>query len=156
MLHIPILRKGVPYRSLDIQRTPHHQTRELFVEMSLANAGLIRRDLLDQRAARESLSDFTTSQMLDICRRASGHFSNDTLPLGDSEQSPEDYVRQTNATTGLPHVMVRRNMRKINGVMAEMESVLSGLTRFPGTAGLRPKPALLTKISASICPRSVG
>lgn len=129
MLHIPILRQGVPYRSLDVSRAPHHQTKELFVELSLANSGLIRRDLLGQRAAREKLAKFSTQQLLDICRRAAEHFSNDTLPLGDTEQTPEDYVRQTNATTGLPYVMVRRNMRKIHGVMAEMEHVLSGLTR---------------------------
>ena len=119
----------MPYRSLDVQRTPHHQTRDLFVEISQANVGLIRRDLLDQRAAREALAEFTTNQLLDICRRAAGHFSNDSLPLGDTAQSPEDYVRQVTATTGLPHVLVRRNMRKIHGVMAEMEHVLSGLTR---------------------------
>ena len=129
MLHIPILRKGVPYRSLDVQRTPHHQTREMFVEISQANTGLIRRDLLDQRANREALADFTTAQLIDICGRAAGHFSNDTLPLGDSDQTPEDYVRQVSATTGLPHVLVRRNMRKIHAAMAEMEPTLNGLTR---------------------------
>jgi hypothetical protein len=46
MLHLPILRYGVPYRSLDVVRVPHHRTREPFVEISQANAGLIRRDLL--------------------------------------------------------------------------------------------------------------
>ena len=45
MLHLPILRHGVPYRSLDVVRVPHHRTREPFVEISQANAGLIRRDL---------------------------------------------------------------------------------------------------------------
>ncbi|HYG78788.1 MAG TPA: aldehyde dehydrogenase family protein, partial [Pyrinomonadaceae bacterium] len=51
------------------------------------------------------------------------------LPLGDRVQTPEDYVRQVSATTGLPHVLVRRNMAKIAGVMAEMKDVLAGLTR---------------------------
>ena len=50
MLHIPVLRKGEPYRSLDVAKVPHHRTREIFVEISQANAGLIRRDLLDQAA----------------------------------------------------------------------------------------------------------
>ena len=45
MLHLPILRQGVPYKSLDVVRVPHYQTREPFVEISQANAGLIRRDL---------------------------------------------------------------------------------------------------------------
>ena len=42
MIHIPILRHGKPYKSLDVARVPHHQTRELFVEISQANAGLIQ------------------------------------------------------------------------------------------------------------------
>ena len=54
---------------------------------------------------------------------------NDPLPLGDEMQSPHDYVRQLSATTGLPHVLVRRNMQKIRGVLAQMENVLKGLTR---------------------------
>ena len=48
MLHIPILRKGKPYKSIDLLRVPHHRTRQPFLEMSQANTGLIRRDLLDQ------------------------------------------------------------------------------------------------------------
>jgi hypothetical protein len=39
MLHIPLLRHGRPYRSLDVVRTPHYRTREPFVEISQANAG---------------------------------------------------------------------------------------------------------------------
>jgi acyl-CoA reductase-like NAD-dependent aldehyde dehydrogenase len=38
-------------------------------------------------------------------------------------------VRQTSATTGLPHVLVRRNLEKVAGVLGRMRSVLSGLTR---------------------------
>ncbi|MEO6213325.1 MAG: aldehyde dehydrogenase family protein [Vicinamibacterales bacterium] len=60
---------------------------------------------------------------------AAGHFLNDTLPLGDAQQSPDAYVEQLSATTGMPNVMVRRNMTKIAGVMKEMRTVLRGLTR---------------------------
>jgi hypothetical protein len=38
-------------------------------------------------------------------------------------------VRDTSATTGMPHVMVRRNMEKIRGVLAGLGAVLDGLTR---------------------------
>jgi acyl-CoA reductase-like NAD-dependent aldehyde dehydrogenase len=55
-----------------------------------------------------------------------------TLPL-DAEsgqtQTPDDYVAQLTATTGLPHVMGRRNMQKVAGVLSNVETVLSGLTR---------------------------
>jgi acyl-CoA reductase-like NAD-dependent aldehyde dehydrogenase len=129
VLHIPILRHGEPYRSLDIARTVHHRTREPFVEISQANVGLIRRDLLQQDEARTVLAQYTSRELLAICRKASDNFLTGTLPVGGDEQSPEDYVKQLSATTGMPHNMVRRNMSKIAGVLAEMESVLSGLSR---------------------------
>jgi acyl-CoA reductase-like NAD-dependent aldehyde dehydrogenase len=112
-----------------VARVPHHGTRETFAEVSQANVGLIRRDLLSQRAGREALARIPSAELLEVCARAAGHFVEDALPLGDAEQTPEEYVRQVSATTGLPHVLVRRNMSKIRGVLAEMGSVLAGLTR---------------------------
>ena len=129
MLHLPLLRKGEPYKSLDVARVPHHRTRELFVEVSQANVGLIRRDLLDQETGRRALAQFSCAELLEMCARAAEYFSEDELPLGDERQTPDDYVRQVSATTGLPHVLVRRNMLKIGGVMTEMKDVLAGLTR---------------------------
>jgi hypothetical protein len=129
MLHIPILRHGNEYKSLDIARVPHHQTRELFVEVSQANAGLIRRDLARQDTGTKALSRFSTRDLVDICTRAANHFTGDPLPLGDATQSPDDYVHQVSATTGLPYVLAHRNMQKIKSMFANMESVLNGLTR---------------------------
>ncbi len=129
MLHIPLLRKGEPYKSLEVARVAHHRTREVFVEISQANGGLIRRDLLDQKSGREALLQFSTAELLEICGRAADYFVNEALPLGDDAQTPLDYVAQVSATTGLPHVLARRNMQKIRGVMAEMQNVLNGLTR---------------------------
>ncbi|HVL68205.1 MAG TPA: aldehyde dehydrogenase family protein [Vicinamibacterales bacterium] len=131
MIHIPILRHGVPYKSLDVIRIPHHRTRETFAEMSQANPGIIRRDLREEQQldARQTLARVPAARLLDICRRAADHFLNDTLPLGEAAQTPDDYVQQLSATTGMPHVLVRRNMAKIAGVMTEMATVLRGLTR---------------------------
>ena len=129
MLRIPTLRQGKPYMSLDVARVPHHRTREPFVEISQANSGLIRRDLLQQEQGRAVLAKFSTADLVDMCVCAAEHFLNDALPLGDELQAPGDYVGQVSATTGLPHVLVRRNMRKIRTMLAEMENVLNGLTR---------------------------
>ncbi len=131
MIHIPILRRGVPYKSLDVVTVPHHRTREPFVQISQANAGLIRRDLREdvQAEARGVLAAMPVAELLDICARAAGHFLNDVLPVGDADQSPDDYVLHLSATTGMPHVLVRRNMAKIAGVLTEMATVLGGLTR---------------------------
>lgn len=129
MIHLPILRRGNPYHSLDIACVVHHQTREIFVEVSQANPGLIRRDLGRQDIAQSTLQRFSTRELVNICSRAAEHFTNDSLPLGDSSQTPEDYVQQVSATTGLPFVLARRNMLKIKSMLASMESVLNGLTR---------------------------
>ena len=129
MIKIPILRKGEPYTSLDVVRVPHHRTREPFVEVSQANAGLIRRDLRDQKISHAELSKLTTKAVVDICERAAEHFLNDTLPLDGVPQTVHDYVGQLSATTALPHALVRRNMQKIATMFSEMGKVLNGLTR---------------------------
>jgi hypothetical protein len=97
--------------------------------MSQANLGLIRRDLLGQADAKRALDSYSVADLIAICARAAEHFMHGTLPLGEDPQTPEDYVRQVSATTGLPHSLVRRNMTKMHGVLAEMEVVLNGLTR---------------------------
>lgn len=123
MLHIPILRRGKPYRSLDLTRTPHHLTRESFVEISQANVGLIRRDLMDLGTAREALAGIPAHTLFAICSRAAERFANGALPVGDDVQSAPDYIEQVSATTGLPHVLVRRNMQKIQSVLAGAREV---------------------------------
>jgi Aldehyde dehydrogenase family len=129
MIQLPILRYGEPYTSLDVSLVQHHRTHEPYVEISQANPGLIRRDLRDQAKAREELSSFSTAELVAMCRQAADHFTSNTLPLGNEQQTPDDYIRQVSATTGLPYVMVRKNMTKIRSMLLEMENVLNGLTR---------------------------
>ena len=131
MLHLPILRRGRPYRSVDVASVPHFRTRQPVVGLSQANAGLVRRDLRKETQAemRAALAAFTTRQLVEMSRRAADSFMNDTLPAGDEAQSADDYVRQLASTTGLPHVMGRRNMEKIRGVLAGVDAVIAGLTR---------------------------
>jgi acyl-CoA reductase-like NAD-dependent aldehyde dehydrogenase len=131
MLHLPILRRGRPYRSVEAVNVPHFRTKETFVELSEANPGLVRRDLLEegQAAMRAPLEALSARDLVGICTRAAAAFVGDTLPLGDASQTAEEYVRQLSATTGLPHVLVRRNMEKIRGVLDGIETVLDGLTR---------------------------
>ena len=129
MLHIPILRKGRPYRSVEVARAVHHKTKEPLVEISQANSGLIRRDLLDQEGMRAPLLDLQAKELIDITKRAAEHFAKDALPLGEATQTPDDYVAQVSGTTGLPYPLIRRNVRKIHGVLSEIDAMISGLTR---------------------------
>jgi acyl-CoA reductase-like NAD-dependent aldehyde dehydrogenase len=131
MLHLPLLRRGRPYRSVDVARVPDFETREPLVELSQANPGLVRRDLLEehQQAMRASLAGFGMRELVALSKRASELFMTATLPLGEGQQTPDDYVRQLSATTGLPHVMVRKNMEKIRAAMGSVDEILAGLTR---------------------------
>jgi hypothetical protein len=132
MLHLPILRWGQPYRSVNQVVTPHFRTREPFVSMSQANIGLIRRDLLQQPEARALLLKIPVADLVRMAGAAAGHFLNDTLPLdpeSGTTQTPQQYVEQVSATTGMPFSNVRRNMMKVHGVLDKVEEVLAGLTR---------------------------
>ena len=132
MLHLPILRWGVPYRSVNQVVTPHFRTREPFVSMSQANVGLIRRDLLKQSEQRALLQRIPVADLVAMAARAADHFLNDTLPLDPDSgtmQTPQQYVEQVTATTGMPFSNVRRNMAKVHGVLSKVDEVLAGLTR---------------------------
>jgi hypothetical protein len=130
-MHLPILRRGRPYRSVDVLPLPHFRTRNTVATLSQANPGLVRRDLLDEAQAsmRAALAALTVRDLVALCARAARSFVSDPLPAGEDEQSPDAYVRQLSATTGLPHALVRRNMEKIRSVLEGIEGVLAGLTR---------------------------
>ena len=130
--HLPILRWGRPYRSLSRATLSHVVTGEPVAEVSLANPGLIARDLAETGRARRALAERSASELLEICRKAAELFRDGELPLdpeGDAVQGPDDYVRQLSGTTGMPEALVRGNMEKIYFVLSEMERVLGGLTR---------------------------
>jgi acyl-CoA reductase-like NAD-dependent aldehyde dehydrogenase len=132
MLHLPILRHGRPYRSVDRQAVAHYRTREPFVEVSQANTGLIRRDLARQHEARARLAHRSVRELTGLSSHAAEAFLGATLPLDPLRglsQTPQDYVEQLSATTGLPWALGRRNMEKIAGVLSNVEHVLAGLTR---------------------------
>jgi acyl-CoA reductase-like NAD-dependent aldehyde dehydrogenase len=69
------------------------------------------------------------AELLGICRRAAETFLKGTLPIGDAGQSFDDYIRQLSATTGMPVTHCRTNAQKIHRVLAEMDTIVAGLTR---------------------------
>lgn len=129
--HIPVLRLGRSYESLDQIEVKDHRTGEVKATVSSVNAGIVRKDLQKLSAARAALNKFSCAQLIELCGKAGDLFLNGTLPLGDKghTQSPQDYVVTLSATSGLPHVMVRRNMQKIHHALTHMRTVLNGLTR---------------------------
>ncbi len=127
MPHIPILRHGEPYTSMDTFDIVHHATGDAVANISQANAGMVARDV--HRMPDDVLEPFTVSQLLGICKKAAEIFATATLPMGTEEISFDRYIECLSATTGMPTTYCRVNAQKIQRVMAEMAVVVSGLTR---------------------------
>jgi hypothetical protein len=129
MIHIPILRWGEPYYSLKRATLADIRTGEPVAQMSLANGGLIGRDLGRAGESQRRLATVGCEELVEICGRAAEFFVDGELPLGEGGQSPQEYIALLSATTGMPQSLCRRNSEKIRLVLSEMRGVLDGLTR---------------------------
>lgn len=129
MLNIPILRWGQPYQSLENDEVVHFDTGEPIAKVGRANGGLIQRDMRKAANARTALRKIPIDGLIEIAKKAGDLYMNATLPLGDGQQTPDDFARQQSATTGLPEHMCRANMKKNHFVLSEMKAILTSLTR---------------------------
>jgi len=129
--HIPALRLGRPYESLEQAQLSDYRTGAALASVSQVNAGIIRKDLARVAESRAALKKITTAQLIEISARAGELFLNGDLPLGDKGhvQSAREYAETLSATSGLPLVMVRRNMAKVHDALVNMRTILNGLTR---------------------------
>jgi acyl-CoA reductase-like NAD-dependent aldehyde dehydrogenase len=129
--HLPVLRLGRSYESLDKLEVKDHRTGEVRATVSTINAGILRKDFRKLGEARAALKKFTVKELIDLSAKAGEFFLNGTLPLGDKghTQSAEEYVQTLSATSGLPHVMVKRNMAKVHYALTHLDVVLNGLSR---------------------------
>src|SRR5947208_11822741 len=129
MLHIPVLRWGEPYKSLDLDKVVHFDSGETLAEVSRANAGLVERDMRHARRAREVLREIPIRDILTMVKKAADLYTEAELPLGTGTQTPDQFVRMQSATTGLPEHMCRFNMKKNHFVLNQMDKILDSLTR---------------------------
>ncbi len=111
MLNLPILRWGQSYTSLEQDTVRHFITGETLAKVSQANTGLLGRELIE------------------MMKTAGVLYLNGTLPMGDGEQTPDDFARQQSASTGLPEHMCKANMKKNHFVLSNMDQILDALTR---------------------------
>src|ERR1035437_5236566 len=129
--HLPALRRGESYASIDQAPVNECRSGEALAKLSQVNAGVIRKDLARISEARSALKELSCDRLLEICQQASGLFLNGSLPLGDQghTQTPQQYVETLSATSGLPFVLGRRNMEKIASALLQMRTILNSLTR---------------------------
>ncbi len=129
--HLPALRLGRNYESLDKVEVKDHRTGEVKALVSQVNGGIVKRDMAKLGQARAALKKFTVNQLIDLSAKAGDLFLNGTLPFGDQghTQSTQQYIETLSGTSGLPHIMVKRNMAKIHYALTHLSEVLNGLSR---------------------------
>src|SRR6266545_3550068 len=128
-MHLPVLRWGEPYTSMEVDDVVHFSTGEPIARVIRANGGLIQRDARKAQRARDLLREIPIAELIAIVGRAGELYMNDTLPMGDGTQTADEFVHAQSASTGLPERMCRANMTKNAFVLGEMRSILESLTR---------------------------
>ncbi|MEZ5354946.1 MAG: aldehyde dehydrogenase family protein [Bryobacteraceae bacterium] len=129
MLNLPILRWGTPYQSLEQDSVVHFLTGDTLAKVSQANTGLLGRDMKHAQRARNVLTEIPVAELIAMMKKAGELYQHATLPMGDGEQTPDDFARQQSASTGLPEHMCKGNMAKNHFVLSHMDQILDALTR---------------------------
>lgn len=129
MIHIPVLRWGEPYKSLETDKVVHFITGEVLAEVGRANAALVERDMRNAQRARDVLRQIPIADLMQMMKKAGDLYATAELSLGDGTQTPEQFARMQSATTGLPEHMCKFNMQKNQFVLNNMDKILDSLTR---------------------------
>ena len=129
--HIPCLRLGEPYVSLNQIEVADYRNGTVKATVSQVNAGVVRQDLKRIDEARAALKKLTTTDLISIGAKAGEIFLKGNVKIGveNETQSPDEYIETLSSTSGLPNVMVKRNMDKIYYALTHMDMILNGLTR---------------------------
>src|SRR6187200_2063534 len=98
MLSLPIVRWGEPYTSMETADVFHFATGEPVAKMSLANGGMVKRDLRKAEQARQKLREIPIPELLKIAKKAGELYLNADLPIGEGTQSPDQFVKQQSAS----------------------------------------------------------
>ena len=128
-MHLPAYRFGKPYESLERETLVHFLTGEKIAEVSQVGGAIVGRDLQKAGQARAALLAIDPEEIVERLQTAGNLYAHGTLTVGDSKQSPDDFVKQQSATTGLPESLCRANMQKNMFVLANMDRMLDALSR---------------------------
>lgn len=129
MIHLPALRWGAPYESLDSLEVVHFDTGEPVARVSQVLSAMVRHDMKHAPRAQALLRAQPPERLVESIKRAGNLFMDAELPLGTGSQTPKEFVHQQSSTTGLPEAMCRANMEKLAFVCREMDRILDSLTR---------------------------
>ena len=128
-MHLPAWRFGKPYESLERDTLVHFLTGEPVAEVSQVGGAIVGRDLQKAAQARRALLAIDPEEIVERLQTAGNLYANGTVTVGDTKQSPDDFVKQQSATTGLPESLCRANMQKNMFVLSNMDRILDALSR---------------------------
>ena len=128
-MHLPAYRFGKPYESLERDTLVHFLTGEPVAEVSQVGGAIVGRDLQKAAQARRALLAIDPEEIVERLQTAGNLYANGTVTVGDTKQSPADFVKQQSATTGLPESLCRANMQKNMFVLSNMDRILDALSR---------------------------
>ena len=129
MIELHAIRWGEPYESLDVDEVRHFYTGEPVAKMHCVGAGIVQRDAKKAKFARRALQAISPADLIAMCKKAGELFESGTLKVGDSMQTPEDFIQQQSATTGMPVSMCKANVTKNAFVLKNIDTILDALTR---------------------------
>src|SRR4026207_2027422 len=129
MIKIPVLRWGQPYTSLEEDTVAHFISGEPLAKVSQANPGLMTKDVRQLQRARDVLREIPCRDLIQMMKKDGDLYRDGPLPMGDGQQSPDDFARQQSASTGLPEHLCKANMSKNHFVLSNMDRILDCLTR---------------------------
>ena len=129
MIELQAIRWGEPYESLDIDEVKHFYTGEPVARVHTVGSGIVQRDAKKAKFARRALQAISPADLIAMCKKAGELFESGTLQVGDSEQTPEDFIQQQSATTGMPIAMCQANVTKNAFVLKNIDTILDALTR---------------------------
>ena len=128
-MHLPAWRFGKPYESLERETLVHFLTGQPVAEVSQVGGAIVGRDLQKAAGARKALLAIDPEEIVERLQTAGNLYANGTVMVGDTKQSPEDFVKCQSATTGLPESLCRANMQKNMFVLSNMDRILDALSR---------------------------
>ena len=128
MLHIPLLRNGKQYTSLNQSEITDHRSGEVLATMSMANPGLITKDIRNSKNVWHDLQKLSLDETLEMCKKAADLFLNAEIPFANTTQTPQDFIKYQSASTGMPQRMCRANMEKVHWVLTNLRDIIKSLS----------------------------
>ena len=127
--HLPALRLGRPYESLEKVEVKDHRTGEVKALVSQVNGGIVKRDLAKISSARAALKKFTVAQLMEMSAKAgelflNGFFLASSLALSSGRPRRRWLAVSGVAASALGWVAMLRNLTSLVAPAATLNNIV--------------------------------